>query len=145
MEFEGTIKKDTKSLLWLVEIPPLDLTTQGTSKDDALFMAKDAVMELLQDSFPEKLTKDVLLDAYFHDETTFGITSNNSTLLIALTLRRKREKAGISIREVTHRLQTKSRNAYAQYEQGKINISIAKLDSFFRAIDPAQHCSLRIV
>lgn len=145
MEFEGTIKKNKKSSLWLVEIPALDLTTQGTSKEDALFMVKDAVMELLQDSFSEKLTKGISLDAYFHNETTFGITSNNSKLLIALTLKRKREKAGISIREVTHRLQTKSPNSYAQYEQGKVNISIATLDRFFQVLEPTNHRSLRIV
>ena len=144
MEFEGIIKRDRKSSLWLAEVKALDLMTQGTSKEDAVFMLKDAVTELLHDTFSEEASKAISLDVHFHGERTFGITANDSKLLIALALRRKREQAGISIREVTNRLKVKSPNAYAQYEQGRVNISIELLDRFLSVIEPSSHCSLRL-
>ena len=144
MEFEGRVTKDKKSSLWVIEVKAFDLMTQGTSKEDSVLMLKDAVMELLQDTFSEENTEGLSLDVHFHNEKTFGLTSNNNKLLIAFSLRRKREQAGISIREVTHRLKAKSPNAYAQYEQGKVNISIDLLDRFLHAIEPSSQCSLRL-
>ena len=144
MEFDGRVAKDKKSSLWVIEVKAFDLMTQGTSKEDAVLMLKDAVMELLKDTFSDESTKGLSLDVHFHNEKTFGLTANNSKLLIAFSLRRKREQAGISIREVTHRLKAKSPNAYAQYEQGKINISIDLFDRFLHVIEPSSHCSLRL-
>lgn len=144
MEFEGIIKRDRKSSLWLAEVKALDLITQGTSKEDAILMIKDAVTELLHDTFSEEASKSTSLDVHFHGERTFGLIANDSKLLVALALRRKREQAGISIREVTNRLKVKSPNTYAQYEQGKVNISIDLLDRFLAAIEPSGHCSLRL-
>ena len=144
MEFEGVIKKDRKSSLWLAEIKALDLMTQSHSKEEIIMMVKDAVMELLRDTFSKEDSQAITLDMHFHGERTFGLTSNDSKLLIALALRRKREQAGISIREVTNRLKVKSPNAYAQYEQGKVNISIELLERFLSVIEPSNHCSLRL-
>lgn len=144
MEFEGSVKKDRKSSLWLAEIKALDLMTQGHSKEDAVLMIKDAVLELLYDAFSEATANEISLDIHFHGERSFGLTASDSKLLLALALRRKRERAGISIREVTNRLKAKSPNAYAQYEQGKVNISIELLERFLSAIDPSSHCFLRL-
>jgi predicted RNase H-like HicB family nuclease len=144
MEFEGIIKRDRKNSLWLAEVKALDLMTQGDSKEDAILMLKDAITELLRDTFSEEASKTISLDVHFHGERTFGVIANDSKLLIALALRRKREQAGISIREVTNRLKVRSPNAYAQYEQGKVNISIDLFDRFLHAIEPSSHCSLRL-
>lgn len=43
--------------------------------------------------------------------------------MLALSLRRQREKSGLTIREAAERLGSKSPNAYAQYEKGRIRIS----------------------
>ena len=145
MEFEGIIKRTRKTSLWLAEVQALDLITQGASKEDAIFMLKDAVTELLRDTFSEETSKSISFDVHFHGEKTFGLIANDSKLLVALALRRKREQAGISIREVTNRLKVKSPNSYAQYEQGKVNISIELLDRFLSVIEPSGHCSLRLV
>jgi hypothetical protein len=145
MDFEGNVKQDKKSSLWLIEVEAFNLMTQGNTKEDAIFMLKDAVMELMHDAFPEDVMKDISLEVHFYSEKTFGIKSNNSKLLIAFALRRQREQAGISIRELAHKLKVKSPNAYAQYEQGKINISIDLLDRFLYAINPNRHSLLRFV
>ena len=84
MEFEGTVKKDSTSKLWIIEVSALDIMTQGTSKKDAVFMLKDAVRELMTAIFSEKATKDLCLDVHFHGLNTFGISASNSKLLIAL-------------------------------------------------------------
>jgi hypothetical protein len=144
MEFEGIIRRDRKNALWLAEVKALNLMTQGDSKENAIFMLKDAVTELLRDTFSEEASKTISLDVHFHGERAFGVIANDSKLLIALALRRKREQAGISIREVTNRLKVRSPNAYAQYEQGKVNISIDLFDRFLHAIEPSNHCSLRL-
>ncbi len=51
MELEGRVWKDSQSSWWLVEISFLDIMTQGKTRKEALDMIKDAVMELLQDSY----------------------------------------------------------------------------------------------
>ncbi len=46
MELQGKVWKDGK--FWLVEIPSLDVMTQGKSKKDALRMIEDAVAGLIE-------------------------------------------------------------------------------------------------
>jgi len=41
MEFEGKVWKDGK--FWLVEVPALNVMTQGTTKKEVLEMAQDAL------------------------------------------------------------------------------------------------------
>ena len=99
MEFEGIIRRGRKSSLWLAEVKALDLMTQGASKEDAIIMLEDAVTELLRATFSEDASISISLDVHFHGERIFGPTANDNKLLVALALRRKREQAGISIRE----------------------------------------------
>lgn len=145
MEFEGTIKKDKKTSLWIAEVDSLDVMTQGTTEENAIDMLKDAVMELLIDAFSRKVSKRLSLEVHFHGERTFGITSGDDKLLISLALRRQREREGISVREVMKRINAKSPNTYAQYENGEVNISVNKLDQFLSAIHPNKCSRLRFV
>ena len=95
MKLEGRVWKDHK--FWLVELPLLDLLTQGKSKKNALFMIKDAVELLINDkSFSCKIipTKD----------KTFYLDTEEIDLLIPLILKRLRERNNLSIREVAERL-----------------------------------------
>jgi transcriptional regulator with XRE-family HTH domain len=52
------------------------------------------------------------------------VSANNSKLLLALSLRKQREKSDLIIREVSERLGSKSPNSYAKYEKGKTKISL---------------------
>ena len=44
MEFEGKVWKSTT--FWLVEVPSLDLMTQGETKEEALRMLEELIIEL---------------------------------------------------------------------------------------------------
>ncbi len=144
MEFEGIIRKDKKTSLWVVEVATLDIMTQGETKEDAVFMLKDAVKELLLDSFPKKVLKDLSLDVRFRGDNIFGLHSNNTRLLLSLSLRRQREREGLTIRDVSHNLESTSPNAYAQYERGNINISMEKFDRLLAAINPERISLIRV-
>ncbi len=50
---------------------------------------------------------------------------------MALSLRKQREKSGLTIREVSERLGVKSLNAYAQYEKGKLGFRWINMKSYF--------------
>lgn len=73
-----------------------------------------------------------------------GITTNNSSLILALSLRRQREKSGSTVREVSERLGSKSPNAYAQYEKGRSRILLEQYERLLNAANPYRQAHLRI-
>lgn len=123
--FSGKIWKEGK--FWLVEIPALDVLTQGKSKKDALFMIKDAIEELVNEKgFRIKVSMVV--------DGEFIISANDVPPLVALMLKRQRVKNGLSLADMQERLHAKSRNAYAQYEQGRSVPSVQKFMEFLAAM-----------
>lgn len=130
---------------WLVEVPALDVMTQANSKEEALFMIKDAVMELVLSYFKNDVSKDFDIKVNDYKKGVIGITTTDNSLMLALSLRRQREKSGLTIREAAERLGSKSPNAYAQYEKGRIRISLDKYESLLQAVNPSQNSRLRIV
>lgn len=143
MNFEGKIKKDEKFGIWVAEIPALDVMAQGDSMEQAIAMIKDSVKELLLDMFQKKCNEIELVTEYASMDR-FELRSSNSKLLISLALRRQREAAGLTIREVAKRLNVKSANGYAQYEHGKINISLNMLDKLLVILNPNSPRRIRI-
>lgn len=123
MEIAGKIWKDGK--FWLVEIPALDAMTQGDSRKEALAMIEDLVFEMSKSYFKDYLPEDFSVTIVDYKEDVIGVTSNDNKLLLALSLRRQREKSGSTVREASERLGSKSPNAYAQYERGKTNINFS--------------------
>jgi transcriptional regulator with XRE-family HTH domain len=63
---------------------------------------------------------------------------------LALSLRRQREKSKSTVRDVSERLGSKSPNAYAQYEKGKMRISLDQYERLLNAANPYQRIHLRI-
>src|SRR5271163_3546438 len=120
MELEGRIWKDGR--WWIVEIPCLNITTQGKTKKDAFLMIQDAVFELMKSYFNE-LNKRFKITVHDYKGDNFGLTSNDSKLLLSFLLIRQREESGLSIRDVAKRLSSKNPNSYGQYEKGTINFS----------------------
>ncbi|MDB5036928.1 MAG: hypothetical protein JWQ35_456, partial [Bacteriovoracaceae bacterium] len=107
-----------------------DLVTQGTSKKDALLMIQDAIESLVnKKSFKVK----VQLEG---DSEHFIVSSSKSQLLTSLILKRQRMNRGLSVREVSARIHSKSPNAYAQYEQGRVTPTWDKLVELLEAINP---------
>lgn len=135
MRFEGRIWKDGK--FWLVEVPELAAMTQGRSRDEAYEMIKDLVETMA--NAPEF---EVSVHPCSGDR--FEIAANDVKTLVALLLRRQREKRGISLAEAARLLEQKSRNAYARYEQGQTVPTVEKLEKLLKAIAPDQELVWRL-
>jgi predicted RNase H-like HicB family nuclease len=105
VELEGKIWKNKNH--WLVEVSSLNIMTQGQTREEALFMIKDAIMEYIKYYFESEI-EGFKLDVNDYKKSVIGITTNNHKLLQALSLRKQREKSGSTIREVSERLGSKS-------------------------------------
>ena len=142
MELEGRIWKSKKH--WLVEVSSLNIMTQGKTRDEALFMIKDAIMEYIKYYFESEMDGfEIAVNDY--KKSVIGITANNNKLLLALSLRKQREKSGSTVREASERLGSKSPNSYAQYEKGRIRISLDQYEKLLLAANPYQHRLLRVI
>lgn len=141
MEIEATLKKDGK--FWLIEIPALDAMTQGKTRKEALSMTEDLVHEMIISYFPDS-NKGLKITIIDRSANVLGISSNNNRLMLALSLRRQREKSGLTVREASKKLGSESPNAYAQYERGKIGISLDKYETLLYAANPRTELHLRI-
>ncbi len=142
MELEGKIWKDGKE--WLVEVPVLDICTQGHSREDALNMIKDAIEVLIEGYFPNEDIKKLELIVHDNEKKTIGITSSNNELIASFSLIRQRELSKSSVRDVAERLGSKSPNVYAQYERGNVNITLNQFEKLLEAVNPKNPSRLRI-
>lgn len=142
MELEGKIWKSKKH--WLVEVSSLNIMTQGETRDEALFMIKDAIMEYMKYYFESEI-ENFELTVNEYKKSVIGITANNNKLLLALSLRKQREKSGSTVREASERLGSNSPNSYAQYEKGKTRISLDQYEKLLYAANPYQHRLLRVI
>lgn len=129
MRFPGTLTKDGK--YWLVEIPALDALTQGRTKAEALSMAADLV-ETMAD------TRGFRATVHTTGRNSFELGANRLDTLVALLLRRQRERQGLTLAEAAARLGQRSKNAYARYEQGMAMPTVVKLEQLLEAIAPGQ-------
>jgi predicted RNase H-like HicB family nuclease len=141
MELEGRVWKNKNH--WLVEVPSLNIMTQGKTREEALFMIKDAILEYIRYYF-ESESEEFALTVNDYKKSVIGITSNSNKLLLALSLRKQREKSGSTVREAAERLGSRSPNSYAQYEKGKTRISLDQYEKLLLAANPHQHRSLRV-
>jgi predicted RNase H-like HicB family nuclease len=90
MELEGRVWKDTNSSWWLVQIDFLDIMTQGRTRKEALEMIKDAVMELLKDSYENSMDAHFELYVTLYKGDIIGMGASDETFLFALGLKRQR-------------------------------------------------------
>lgn len=132
MRFEGKLVAPAgkKNRYWAVEIPLLFIHTQGKDQKEALLMAKDAIESLVD-------KKGFKVKVHLSTDDTFTIDSSDRTLFLAFLLKRQREFHSLTVRQVAERMHSKSPNAYAQYEQGKVTPSMDKLVQLLQAINPA--------
>jgi predicted RNase H-like HicB family nuclease len=127
MRFSGKIYKDGK--YWLAEIPILDLMTQGRTKKEAYEMVVDMLETMVN-------KEGFSIDLYKGAKDSFEVGSSEPKHMVSLLLQRKREISGLSLSQVSSRLGTKSRNAYARYEQGRSIPSVEKLHELLHAVCP---------
>lgn len=134
--FRGRLFKEGK--FWLIEVPDLDLMTQGYTKEEAYFMLNDLIISLLD--MPE-----LKLDIARHRNNTFLLDAKDEAsekALIALMLQRQRRKAGLSLTQMAELLGARSKNTYARYEHGTSVPSHLMLRRIFRAMGLS--CEMRI-
>ena len=99
-------------------------------------MIKDAVLELLKDSYKELLGKQFDLTVNLYKDGIFGMGASDDKLLFALGLKRQRLRSGSTIRDVSERLKSKSPNAYARYERAESRPSLEKYAELLHAANP---------
>jgi hypothetical protein len=129
MRFPGRVKKDGR--FWLVEIPAFDGFTQGRTKREALAMAEDLIETMAGVGGFRAVV-------YPTGGENFEIGGNRISVLLALLLRRQRERQGLTLAEAAEKLGQRSKNAYARYEQGKTMPTVEKLEQLLKAIAPDQ-------
>jgi predicted RNase H-like HicB family nuclease len=127
MRVEGRIVRSGK--YWAVEIPMLDIYTQGRTRKDAFAMLQEAARLLADDDRFE-------LQVFAADGERFEAAGSDPAAFFALVLRRQRQARGLSLRDVSQRLGMKSRNAYARYEQGRAVPTIQKFTELLKAVNP---------
>jgi DNA-binding transcriptional regulator YiaG len=125
MRFAGRVFRVTS--YWAVEVPILEVVSQGRTRKDALAMIADAVESLAnQPGFT--------LNVFPGKGEYFEIGADDQATLTALLLRRTRQRSGLSLSQVAHRLGVTSTNAYARYEQGRSIPTVQKLSQLFAAV-----------
>ena len=128
LNFQGRVWKDGH--YWLIEVPALDVMTQAHTRKEAFEMLKDAVESLVdRPGFGVDVSLQsnnvVLLSAHGR---------NSDKWLAAFFLKQQRAKCGLSLNQLVHRLKI-TKNAYAQYEQGKSLPSLTKIQEFVTAMN----------
>ena len=113
---------------WGVEIPSIGVYTQGKTKQEAYFMARDAV-EMLVDKNDFEVTIEPDRGLGF-----FVVPSDISPIL-SLILKQKRIDEGLTIEQVVKNLGQTSQNAYWRYESGASSPSFEKFDKILKAIN----------
>jgi hypothetical protein len=129
MRLSGRIWKDGK--FWLAEVPLLDAMTQGRSRPDALRMIGDLVAAMVDKEGLE-------IEVFPGTRGTFEIGCEDAAALVAIVLRRQREKHGLSLAQVARRLGARSKTAYARYEQGRSVPTVEKLFELLAAVAPGE-------
>lgn len=122
-----------------MEVPALDVMTQGKSKKDAYFMIKDAV-ELLIDHKGFEVDVTPLSGNKF---LLRAKKADDDKHLIAFLLKQQRAKYGLSTAEVAERLGI-TKHAYAQYEQARSLPSLTKIEEFIYAMSKHAHFTVNI-
>jgi predicted RNase H-like HicB family nuclease len=126
MILSGKIWKDDK--IWLIEVPSLDVMTQGHTKKEAYEMIVDAIELLIDEKTIKVKVNPVEMDK-------FTVEANDEKQLTALMLKRQRVKSRLTIDQLSQRLGYRSKNAYAQYEQAKSLPSMTKIQEFLSAMN----------
>jgi len=142
MELEGKIWKNNK--FWLIEVPAIDVMTQGHTRKEALEMCKDVILGLISCYFLSE-SADFKVTVVDYKRNLFGIFSSDDSLMRAFSLRRQRAASNSTIREVAERLGSTSPNAYAKYEKGRARISLDQYERLLHAANPLKPCHLRVV
>ncbi len=142
MELEGKLWKSGK--FWLIEVPAVEVMTQGHTREEALKMIADAIEGLVDCYFPDE-SNGFRITVQEYKKGIIGVSTSNNSIMQAFSLRRQREASKSTVREVSERLGSHSPNAYARYEKGRTRISLDQYERLLQAVNPQQNFHLRVV
>lgn len=135
MKVFGEIAKEGN--IWVVDVPLFDGRTQGRTRKEALLMAQDMVRSMLDDaSFP--------IEGRYTSMFYFDLQSPKSTELIALALKRQRQKHGLSAEQVAAKIGHRSPKAYLRIENGKSIPTCRMLERLFYAMGESENLGLAL-
>jgi hypothetical protein len=125
MRFAGRVFKSGR--LWAIEVPILNLVSQGRTKKEAYEMIADAIETLVN-------KPDFRIYLFPGKGEYFEIGASDESALTAFLLRRERAKSGLTLADVARKLGSKSVNTYARYEQGRTVPTVPKLSELLSAV-----------
>lgn len=131
MVITGEITKEGTTYAAMVE--PLAAYAEGRSRSAACEALAEAIRELAAGFGPLQGFRVEVRD---DGEETLYVTASDPARLVSMLLRRQRDLHGLSLADVAGKLGTKSRNSYAQYEQGQRAPSSAVLQQLLDAVAP---------
>jgi len=131
MMLHGTINYDGNGKVFGASVEALGAYVAGPTREATREAMAATILEQISEYGPVgKLRVSVTDDG----EQTVYVTASEPLRLLALLLRRQRESAHMSLADVAEATGAKSRNGYAQYEQGRLEPSISKLAEMLAAV-----------
>ena len=125
MQILGSIWKDRK--YWVIECPTLDVSTQGDTKKAALQMMVDLVQTMVND-------RKYNVSIRIMGKDQFSMTFKNPTPIIAAIIARSRSSSKATLAEIAKAIGSKSPNSVYQYETGKHDPGMQKLNQILNAM-----------
>lgn len=125
MQILGNIWKDGK--FWVIECPTLDVSTQAETKQGALRMMFDLVQTMVNDRKYSVSIKTA-------GKGRFSMTFKNPTPIIAVIIARSRSSSKATLAEIAKAIGSKSPNSVYQYETGKHDPGMEKLNQLLNAM-----------
>lgn len=127
MVFQGRLVRTDN--WWVAEIPAFDAATQGRTRKEALAMVEDWFRSIVG-------RRGFSVRVRITGKDVFHVGSEDTRTMISLLLRRQRLRSGLTLAQVAARLDAKSRNAYARYEQGLTAPTLEKFVELLRVVAP---------
>jgi len=105
----------------------------GNSRDAACAALASTIRERAEETGPLKGFEIEVTD---DGEQTLYVTSNDPARLTAMLLRYLRSWCDLSLAEIAKAMNARSRNGWAQYERGRIDPSLSKLQEMLEVVAP---------
>lgn len=133
---EGILWKNRSDNSWVISFPSLDSMTEGETKEEAIRMGADLIFSYLETYFEDEINEEFEVEVIEGDKGRVAVIATDYKLLLSLFLIKQREISSMNLQQVATKLGSSSRNAYKQYEKGRIDPSLGKLSHLLEAVNP---------
>ncbi len=133
---EGKLWKNRSENSWVISFPSLDSITEGDTKEEALRMGADLIFTYLEAYFEDEISEEFEVEVIEGEKGRVAVIATDYKLLLSLFLIKRREISSMNLQQVATQLGSRSRNAYKQYEKGRIDPSLGKLSHLLEAVNP---------